>query len=360
MDARLVRAAFAAAALASMGASYRTPNFVVTAPTPEIAQQVAKAAEKYRHDLAVEWLGEALPTWAQPCPVTLQIGDHLGAGGATSFIFDHGEVFGWQMNIQGPLARILDSVLPHEITHTVFATHFRRPLPRWADEGACTTVEHTSEKAKHQKMLITFLRTGRGIPFSQMFAMKEYPQDILPLYAQGHSLSTFLLSQGGKQKYLQFVADGLDSDQWVEATRRHYGFQDLAQLQDTWLDWVRRGSPPIQQPADDRLRPRTEAVSSIYRAQSADHVPARTASTWRSATSPAPRSPAANTLAANDRGPAPAAAPKPDQHDRRVLVEWDSRHDTTPPAAPPAPGGAAPPPRSVYDARPTNSGTVLR
>ena len=37
--------------------------------------------------------------------------------------------------------RILDSVLPHEITHTIFATHFGQPLPRWADEGACTTVD---------------------------------------------------------------------------------------------------------------------------------------------------------------------------------------------------------------------------
>ena len=44
-----------------------------------------------------------------------------GAGGATSFVFDRGEVFGWKMNIQGSRERILDSVLPHEVTHTIFA-----------------------------------------------------------------------------------------------------------------------------------------------------------------------------------------------------------------------------------------------
>ena len=91
-----------------------------------------------------------MPNWAQPCPITAQVGRHLGAGGATSFVFEHGEVFGWRMTIQGSLERILDSVLPHEVTHTIFATHFRQPLPRWADEGACTTVEHASEKAKQQ------------------------------------------------------------------------------------------------------------------------------------------------------------------------------------------------------------------
>ena len=61
------------------------------------------------------------------------------------------------MHIQGSRERILDSVLPHEITHTIFATHFGRPLPRWADEGACTTVEHVSEKAKQDNFLIQFL-----------------------------------------------------------------------------------------------------------------------------------------------------------------------------------------------------------
>ena len=61
------------------------------------------------------------------------------------------------MSIQGSRQRILDSVLPHEVTHTIFASHFRQPLPRWADEGACTTVEHASERAKQEKMLIEFL-----------------------------------------------------------------------------------------------------------------------------------------------------------------------------------------------------------
>ncbi|HEX4148174.1 MAG TPA: hypothetical protein VHY20_04265, partial [Pirellulales bacterium] len=246
MEARIARAAVLVAALASMAAGHRTPNFVVEAPTPDIAQQVGDQAEKFRKDLAVEWLGKPMPNWSQPCPITVQVGDHLGAGGATSFVFNQGEVFGWQMNIQGPLDRVLDSVLPHEVTHTIFASHFRRPLPRWADEGGCTTVEHDSERMKQQKMLIAFLRTGRGIAFSQMFAMKEYPRDILPLYAQGHSLASFLMSQGGKQKFLNYLSEGMENDDWVAVTGRYYGFSSLGVLQTTRLDWVRRGSPPLR------------------------------------------------------------------------------------------------------------------
>jgi hypothetical protein len=247
MEARLVSTAFVAAALVSLGAGYRTPNFIVRAATPEIAQEVGRAAEKYRRELAVEWLGKEMPNWFQPCPITVEAGPQLGAGGATSFVFDHGDVFGWQMTIQGSRERILDSVLPHEITHTVFASYFRRPLPRWADEGASSTVEHDSERRKQQRMLIQFLQSRRGIAFNDMFAMKQYPRDILPLYAQGHSLATYLMAQGGKRKFLQYVKEGLSTDDWTTATQSHYRFASLGKLQTAWLDWVRSGSPlPLQ------------------------------------------------------------------------------------------------------------------
>jgi len=245
MEARLVRALWVIVLLSAMGASYRTPNFVVQAPSARFAKQTGEMAEKYRRELAVLWLGKPLPKWAQPCPIRLQVGPHLGAGGATSFVFDHGQVFGWQMTIQGSEERILDSVLPHEVTHTIFATHFRRPLPRWADEGACTTVEHPSEQAKQQRMLIQFLQTDRGISFSKMVRMKEYPHDILPLYSEGYSLARFLIEQWGRRKYITFLADGMADDQWDRAFRQHYGYQGLAELQIAWLSWVRQGSPRL-------------------------------------------------------------------------------------------------------------------
>jgi hypothetical protein len=233
-----------------MGASYRTPNFIVEAPTPQAAEQIGAAAEKYRSELAVEWLGKPMPNWAQPCPIEAHVGPQLGAGGATSFVFEHGEVFGWRMTIQGSQERILDSVLPHEVTHTIFATHFRQPLPRWADEGACTTVEHSSERDKQTRMLIDFLHTNRGIAFSKMFAMREYPRDVMPLYSQGYSLARFLISQGGKRKYLNYIGDGMSDENWSRATKKHYGFDDLLALQNGWLAWVKQGSPAIGTPEE--------------------------------------------------------------------------------------------------------------
>src|SRR5690606_2669135 len=102
----------------------------------------------FRYYHAVEWLGQSLPgQWMQPCTIRCKVGN-IGAGGQTTFTFQNGEVGGWDMYIQGTEERILDSVLPHEVLHTIFASHFRRPLPRWADEGAASSVEHTTEKAR--------------------------------------------------------------------------------------------------------------------------------------------------------------------------------------------------------------------
>ncbi len=249
MDARnavsLLRVAALATAILSMGAGYRTQNFIVTASTQEFAHQVAEAAEQYRRELALEWLGAELPPWQHPCPIRVQDGPQLGAGGQTSFVFRGAVPTEWDMFVQGSRERILDSVLPHEITHTVFATHFGRPLPRWADEGACTTVEHQSERQKQHELLYRFLTTGRGIAFDKMFAMENYPPDILPLYSQGYSLARFLIQQGGKNKFMEYVGDGMALNNWTAATQQHYGYHSLLDLQQNWLDWVRQGCPQV-------------------------------------------------------------------------------------------------------------------
>lgn len=230
-------------------------NFVVTADDPILARKVSVEAERYRKELAYQWLGHELQPWSQKCPILVKVGMH--AGGETSFAFvsdgtGRGKPIEWQMKIYGPPNRLLDAVLPHEVTHTIFATHFGCPLPRWADEGACTTVEHISERKKNHKMLLEFLTSqpSRGIPFNRMFALRNYPDDILPLYAQGYSLAKFLIAKKGQRHFLKFVGKGLQNEgrlpilkAWDQATNEFYSFQDLSDLQMAWLSWVRQGSP---------------------------------------------------------------------------------------------------------------------
>lgn len=304
---RVVLAALAMIAAAeAVAAGYRTANFLVDAPTEALARRIGDAAEQYRHTLAVEWTGRPLPRWSRPCPIRAQVGPQLGAGGATSFVFDKGEVFNWTMTIQGSEERILDSVLPHEITHTIFASHFRRPLPRWADEGACTTVEHPVERARQHRLLIEFLTTGRGIAFPDMFAMREYPPDVLPLYSQGYSLARYLIERGGRHKYVSFVGDGLAADDWKGALARHYGVGDVAQLQHVWLDWVRQGCPAPPAALAAAVPPAAAGWTATSRGQSPD--PEAVAAPPAVAAAPGRRS--IYAMQARRAGAEPEAAPR--------------------------------------------------
>ena len=356
----LVRACVVAGLLlpaTSFAASHRTENFIVTAMSKSFAREVGEAAERYRRDLAIEWLGHELPRWSQPCPVQVKVGPRLGAGGATSFLFatsEHhygrpvnmgdglfqakpvGRPYGWEMSVQGTRERVLDSVLPHEITHTIFATHFGRPLPRWADEGACTTVEHVSEREKQYRMLREFLTTERGIAFNRMFSMTEYPADILPLYSQGFSLARFLIAQGGKRKFVKYVGAGLDSNNWTAATTDFYGFESISELQVTWLDWVRNGSkeipnrtaPPVSQIAGNtgRASVGSKAGSSRENGSKSWYVRLSQEAQQRTASVPREwqRSPSTARLGS---GEVPAARrttsrPRPGEWQREVLMEW--------------------------------------
>jgi hypothetical protein len=223
------------------GANYRTPNFSVDAATPELAQQVGSAAETWRRKLAIDWLGRELPAWPQRCHVAVRSAPHLPPGGRTRMLAEEGSATVWEMSLEGPLARILDSVLPHEMTHAVFATHFRRPLPRWADEGASTVVEAEAPRAEQQQRVTDILLSGTALTVAELLAADYEPENASAMYVQGYSLTTFFLDRGGKQKFVEFLDEGVNGAAWSEAVHRHYGFQSLGELQAQWLQWVMPG-----------------------------------------------------------------------------------------------------------------------
>jgi hypothetical protein len=110
-----------------------------------------------------------------------------------------------------------------------------------------------------------------------MFVMKEYPRDVLPLYAQGYSLARYLLDQGGKQKFLEFVGEGLQTDNWPAVTKKMYGFENLGELQNSWLAWVKQGSPHLvpannEQVASNGSRQAHTESNPTYRAQGDDRA----------------------------------------------------------------------------------------
>ena len=166
----------------------------------------------------------------------------------------------------------------------MFATHFGRPLPCWADEGTATSVEVEVERNKLAKYLpgvavekkdqnatleqeadhaamkalypdpavapVVNPGTTKADPHSfemeKLFLMKQYPQSFMALFAKGYSVTHYLLEQGGKRRFVEFLGDGMQEDHWTEAARQHYGFASLPQMEAKWQKWVDRGEPDLE------------------------------------------------------------------------------------------------------------------
>jgi hypothetical protein len=246
MVARLWVVVVLLGSLASMGAQHRTRNFVVEAPTPQLAERVGQWAEYYRKQKAIQWLGKEMPDWGRPCPLDVRV-TYGGSGGATSFAFaDNGSITSIDMRIEGTVDRLIASVLPHEVTHTVLAYYFRVPVPRWADEGGSVLSEDEQERNRHEVLVRQILNApGRAIPLSRLFQLTQYPRDVMVLYAEGYSVANFLVGRSGRPAFLAFIADGMRTG-WDRAVQTHYSFRSVNELEQAWMQHLREIPRPSE------------------------------------------------------------------------------------------------------------------
>ena len=76
--------------------------------------------------------------------------------------------------------------------------------------------------------------------------MREYPDDMIVVYAQGYSICKFLIDQeGGRDKFLKFVGTGMrnGNNNWEQAVRL-YNFQSTDAMQEAWIKSLRQ--PPAR------------------------------------------------------------------------------------------------------------------
>ena len=230
------------------GASHRTANFAVEAPTADVARQVADHAEACRSSIARAWLGRELPTWSTPCPVKVKL-TRGEAGGLTSFGFSRGKVHEQTMTVEGRLDRILASSLPHEVTHTVFAAYFGGPMPRWADEGASLLSEDLREFRRHDEIVVNLMARRGNLPLERLFQVEDYPDDLMGFYGQGYSIARFLVEIGGRPRFLAFVKEGSKKG-WDAAAKAHYGLASVHEVDRAWRSWHKVTVDHGTRPAD--------------------------------------------------------------------------------------------------------------
>ncbi len=195
------------------------------------------------------------------------------AGSSSELTFADGRLTRAWVYLAGPLEDVLENDLPREMTHVVLANHLGKPLPRWAADGAALIGESPKNQAEYDRACREMLEQGRAVRLSVLFKMTDAPKGQAHSYAQGHSVTRYLLTRRvvltppalrdlphvgelfrnparPEAAFLAFAQVGAEGD-WDKAARAVYGFDGVEALEKAWVGWMStpesrltKGEPP--------------------------------------------------------------------------------------------------------------------
>jgi hypothetical protein len=246
-----MRVAFSAAILAATFASYasaagvaRNENFSVYVPETLIPGQAQRFAEllleraqKYRAEIAKEWLGEELPAGAGRTTIYVEISSVEDVG--LTWAKDTAERRSHTIWLKTSPRLAIGETLKHEVGHAVFATRYPSPnrLPSWVEEGIASSYDDVIRKDGRQQLLRSWVRTGRAARLDEVLETSDLRSFDEYSYAAATSLVGFLVARGERETVLRFAEDGQRSG-WSAALAAHYGIQSVDELQTQWEAWL--------------------------------------------------------------------------------------------------------------------------
>ena len=205
-------------------------------PGQALADAIAKQAEVYRKQSALEWLGKELPDRDGRSLITVEIASEKDEG--LTWPIDSPERTLHQVWLTTSVERAKGTTLHHEVVHTVLDSYFYpRSLPAWASEGIASQADDAKRKEDRRQLLARWSKAGRWPSLRSLFEAPRIGHDNLNLYAVAASLTEFLAERGGKTRVVEFAANGQKLG-WDQAANVYYRVQDVAELQTAWQDWV--------------------------------------------------------------------------------------------------------------------------
>jgi hypothetical protein len=219
-------------------------NFIVlTEPgvSPEATQEFAQAllakAEEYRRQIALDWLGEELPPGVGRTSINVFFSDHEDSG--TTWAMDGSHRPMHTVYLRTSADRALGHTLQHEMAHVVLATYYPHPhrLPAWVEEGVASHYDSDERRHKRDSLLRFWARRKNWPSVEGVLNRENISAEDVASYAVAVSLSSMLLADGGKKKFLE-CAETASRDGWPRALAHFYQIRDAGELQQQWQDWV--------------------------------------------------------------------------------------------------------------------------
>jgi hypothetical protein len=210
-----------------------------------LAEQVLRLAEHVHAANAWFWFGELTPApWESPAEIYLYpnsdtfsraTGISPSVPGFSTLVYDNTDarrVISRRMDLRSDVPDLLTRLVPHEVTHLSLAGRFGpRPLPRWADEGLAILAEPEEARQQYRQKVQAAAQQGRLLPLEKLLTGEDCSaaSDLHIFYGQSLILVEWLLGQGGKYKFVHFIAEA-QRQGWEPALRRCYRVQSLQDL----------------------------------------------------------------------------------------------------------------------------------
>jgi hypothetical protein len=220
-----------------------TSNFRILHNQPkQLVDKVGRVAEETRLKLQNKWFGAESVEWDGKCSIYLhsdrkKYTDKAGLANALG----HTRTFSWGRDIQSrsihlpaEQPKMLEDVLPHEISHSVLAVRLQGKTPRWADEGMAMLAETPAAVRECLIRLPAYKRDHAlfGIEILMQTEEAEHFQS-LEYYSQSTSLVQYLTKLKGPQTFISFLQTSIAKD-YPTALKQHYEIGGFSELQKRW------------------------------------------------------------------------------------------------------------------------------
>ena len=217
--------------------SVLTPERASRAETNAYAERMLAQAEKYRKDIAQEWLGAELPAGLGRTHINVAFSDSEDQG--LTWPDDGPRRKLHTLHLATTPERALGNTLKHEMCHVVFATQFpeAKRLPAWIEEGIASRYDDVQRSQSRLKMVRWWSQTENWPEIERVLEAERFPASDRVGYTVAASLAEFLLGRADKETLLDF-SQAARAD-LPRSLRTHYQIQSLADLQAQWQTWAR-------------------------------------------------------------------------------------------------------------------------
>jgi len=222
-------------------------NFVVKGVTDATREaELLDMANAARSAMFQRWSGATPNDWATPCEITLHPcgKDYHEATRKPESLTGHAtvslrgnDVVTRRLDLCADDPALLDVTLPNELTQMILMEMFaEQPLPKWALIGMAALSESPESVARYRRVVPGLLQNRKLLTLAVLTEQQSFPEAeaTTAFYAQSISLVGFLVEKKGCKAFGAFLREAPRRGV-ARALQSHYGFKDVADLQQQWL-----------------------------------------------------------------------------------------------------------------------------